>query len=45
LVQGAGWFVHSLGKVLRRLQTGDVQRYAAYVLLAVGVLVYLTLFR
>jgi hypothetical protein len=34
-----------MGRALRRLQTGDVQRYAAYVLLGLGVIAYLMLFR
>jgi NADH-quinone oxidoreductase subunit L len=45
LVNGSGWLVKAMGRILRRLQTGDVQRYAAYVLLGLGVVVYLMLFR
>jgi NADH-quinone oxidoreductase subunit L len=45
LVNGSAWLVRSMGRALRRLQTGDVQRYAAYVLLGLGVIAYLMLFR
>ena len=44
-VDGSGWLVESLGAVARRLQTGNVQRYAAYIVLGLGAIVYLMLFR
>ncbi len=41
LVNGTAYAARFLGTVLRQFQSGDVQRYAAYVLIALGVIVYL----
>ncbi|QDG49199.1 NADH-quinone oxidoreductase subunit L [Persicimonas caeni] len=35
LVNGTGWLAEQLGKILRHLQSGNVQRYAVYITLAV----------
>lgn len=35
LVNGVGFLARSFGRILRHLQSGDVQRYAAYIVLAV----------
>ncbi len=35
LVNGAGFVTASLGKAMRHLQSGDVQRYATYIVLAI----------
>jgi NADH-quinone oxidoreductase subunit L len=45
LVDGSAWLVESMGAVGKRLQTGNVQRYAAYIVLGLGAIAYLMLFR
>ncbi len=35
LVDGLAWFVEQLGKILRHLQSGNVQRYATYIVLGI----------
>lgn len=45
LVNGSAWMVRAMGRITRRVQTGNVQRYAGYVLIGLGVIAYLMLFR
>ena len=45
LVNGVAWLTESLGAVIKRLQSGNVQRYAAYVLMGLAAIIYLMLFR
>ncbi|MEL6179441.1 MAG: NADH-quinone oxidoreductase subunit L [Myxococcota bacterium] len=45
LVNGLSWLVESVGAVGRRLQSGNVQRYAAYMMLGLGVILLLMFFR
>jgi NADH-quinone oxidoreductase subunit L len=35
LVDGLAWFVEQIGKILRHLQSGNVQRYATYIALGI----------
>jgi NADH-quinone oxidoreductase subunit L len=44
LVGGSAWLMRLVGSVLRQLQNGDVQRYAAWVVFGAGILFYLIAF-
>ena len=45
LVNGVGWLAESFGAVGRRLQSGNVQRYAAYIVFGLGAILLLMFFR
>jgi hypothetical protein len=38
LVQGTAYVASFLGAVLKQFQNGDVQRYAAYIIVALGLI-------
>jgi len=43
MVDGAAWLTESFGAVIKRLQSGNVQRYAAFLLFGLAAIVYLML--
>ena len=45
LVNGTAWLVESLGAVGKRVQDGNVQRYAGYIVIGLGIIVFLLLMR
>ncbi len=45
LVNGAAWVMESMGAIGKRLQDGNVQRYAGYVVLGLGAIIFLLLIK
>jgi NADH-quinone oxidoreductase subunit L len=43
MVNGIAWVTESIGAVLRRLQSGNVQRYAAFLFFGLATIIYLML--
>jgi NADH-quinone oxidoreductase subunit L len=44
LVNGVGWLAEQFGRILRHLQSGNVQRYAVYIALAIVLMLLALLF-